>query len=202
MRPKIPLTINLFLCPLHIGGQQRSCYQPNCMCSFKIYMDFYLLLLLFFFFSSSFSSFPSSSSSFSSSSFSSSLVVARFCLCPCLFLLVNDGAKVRRQLSAYHIFPINSQPPLPTSKNGNFSLHKSNEVRKLRSVGASSPKLGAAASRCRWTPHKDKRPPLCKTSNFLHILLTTHLERKICCTQRHSLEEEEDFLTILLSVWM
>ena len=53
MRPKIPLTINHFLCPLHIGGQQRSCYQPNCMCSFKIYMDFYLLLLLFFFFSSS-----------------------------------------------------------------------------------------------------------------------------------------------------
>ena len=142
------MTINHFLCPLHIGGQQRSCYQPNCMCSFKIYMDFYLLLLLFFFFSSSFSSSPSSSSSFSSSSFS--LVVARFCLWPCLFpLLVNDGAKVRRQLSAYHIFPINSQPPLPTSKNGNFSLHKSNEVRKLRSVGASSPKLGAAASRCR-----------------------------------------------------
>ena len=134
---------------------------------------------------------------------SSMVVVARFCLWPCLFpLLVNDGAKVRRQLSAYHIFPINSQPPLPTSKNGNFSLHKSNEVRKLRSVGASSPKLGAAASRCRWTPHKDKRPPLCKTSNFLHILLTTHLERKICCTQRHSLEEEEDFLTIFLSVWM
>ena len=40
------------------------------------------------------------------------VVVARFCLWPCLFpLLVNDGAKVRRQLSAYHIFPINSQPP-------------------------------------------------------------------------------------------
>ena len=43
---------------------------------------------------------------------SSMVVVARFCLWPCLFpLLVNHGAKVRRQLSAYHIFPINSQPP-------------------------------------------------------------------------------------------
>ena len=132
---------------------------------------------------------------------SSMVVVARFCLWPCLFpLLVNDGAKVRRQLSAYHIFPINSQPPLPTSKNGNFSLHKSNEVRKLRSVGASSPKLGAAASRCQWTPHKDtetahlsaKHQKICR---FYYARYSRKRRLVFCWRGRR-------FLTMLLSVWI
>ena len=68
---------------------------------------------------------------------------------------------------------------------------------------ASSPKLGAAASRCQWTPHKDTDRLFAKHQTFCTFCYAWNFWRKTkCCTLFHSLEEEEDFLTILLSVWM
>ena len=88
---------------------------------------------------------------------SSMVVVARFCLWPCLFpLLVNHGAKVRRQLSAYHIFPINSQPPpLEPPRMVIFHFTKVTRSENCGQSGRPALNWGRRLPAVSETPHKD-----------------------------------------------
>ena len=115
---------------------------------------------------------------------SSMVVVARFCLWPCLFpLLVNHGAKVRRQLSAYHIFPINSQPPpLEPPRMVIFHFTKVTRSENCGQSGRRALNWGRRLPAASELLIKTQRPPISlKTSKNLQVLLCTAFSEKTLC---------------------